>query len=253
MCNRSSMNGAGTADPVGGAATPPDAPTWRRDDAFSYQCRACGRCCHHKRIPLGPYDILRLARHLGLKTGEFLRRHVERDGPWLSATPDGACMFLDAGRCAVHADRPLACRVYPLGRWVTASGEETFRELRPHPQTEGRYGRDGTVAQYLERQGVAPYVAAADRLQALFYRLLDALQGVLPRRPELRAAAEAALLIPADSDGPPGFMEWLDADGVVARYCVDMGRAVPETVEAVLQAYIEAIDTWLKTTGGEAA
>lgn len=77
--------------------------------------------------------------------------------------------------------------MYPLGRWVTAGGVETFRTMRPHPQSAGICGQEDTVAGFLERQGVAPYLAAADRLQALFYRLFDALQGVLARmgpRPE---------------------------------------------------------------------
>jgi Fe-S-cluster containining protein len=224
-----------------------------RDSAFSYECRGCGRCCHHKRIPLGPYDVLRLARHAALTTGEFLRRHVATEGPWLASRPDGSCVFLDGGRCTVHPGRPLACRVYPLGRWVTADEVETFRTLRPHPQSEGRYGQEGTVAGFLERQGLMPYLDAVDRLQGLFYRLFDALQGVLPERPELREVAETALLAPTGGAGLPGFAEWLDADGVVTRYCQQQGRAVPGDIEAVLQLYIEAIDAWLKATEGEAA
>jgi len=230
-----------------------DAAHLVRDSAFNYECGACGRCCYHKRIPLGPYDVLRLARHGKLGTGEFLRRHVAPDGPWLASRPDGSCVFLDGGRCTVHADRPLACRVYPLGRWVAADEVETFRTLRLHPQSAGRYGQDGTVAGFLERQGLSPYFDAVDRLQSLFYRLFDALQGVLPARPELRQVTEAALLAPTDDAGLPGFAEWLDADAIVTRYCRQHGQAVPEDVEAVLQSYIEAIDAWLKTTGGEAA
>lgn len=218
---------------------------------FSYECRGCGRCCFNKRIPLGPYEVLRLARHASLATGEFLRRYVDHEGPWLASRPDGSCVFLVGGCCTVHTDRPFACRVYPLGRWVSARGEETFRELRPHPQSEGRYGQEGTVAGFLERQGAAPYLAAADRLQALFYRLFDAVQGVLPQRPDLPVAVPEAWRTRA-VDGDPAFVEWLDADGIVARYCHAQGRPVPETIDAVHDTYFEAIDAWLETTGGQA-
>ncbi len=224
-----------------------------RESAFSYQCRGCGRCCHHKRIPLAPYDILRLSRHLGLGTGEFLHRYTERDGPWLRVTDDGGCVFLDGGRCSVHADRPFACRVYPLGRWVTAQGMETFHELPAHPQSAGTYGRDGTVSQFLERQGAFDFMAAADRYQALFYRLFEVLHQKLPGHPDVAAAVPAALLDCASEAGDPAFMEWLDADGIVERYCGRRGLAVPDTIDAVMQLHIEAMDDWLQTSTGDAS
>lgn len=232
------------------AAGPLVAPVYRRDDAFSYHCGACGRCCHGKRIPLGPYDILRLARHFGLMSGEFLRRHAEREGPWLRTTEDGVCVFLEAGHCTVHADRPLACRVYPLGRWVTAAGEETFRELPPHPETEGRYGRDSTVAEFLRRQGAPPYLEAVDRYQALFYRLFDALQAESPGRQELAGVVPEMLGQAAGEGEDPRFVEWLDADGMVGRYCDTHQLPVPEAIDSVVEMHIQAIDEWLNSTTG---
>jgi len=250
-CDRVSAGAPSLA--VGGyvtAAGPSTAPVYRRADRFSYHCGACGRCCHGKRIPLGPYDILRLARHLGLKTGEFLQRYAEHAGPWLRATGDGACVFLDAGCCTVHADRPLACRVYPLGRWVTAGGEETFGELPPHPETEGRYGRDGTVAQYLLRQGAPPYLEAVDRYQALFYRLFDALQAELPGRQDLLGVVPEMFGRAAGEGEESCFVEWLDADGAVARYCEKHELSVPDDIDRVMDMHIQAIDEWLHSTTG---
>ncbi len=222
-----------------------------RSSAFSYECRACGRCCHHKRIPLGPYDVLRLARHVGLTTGEFLRRHLDREGPWLAFSPDGSCAFLDDGHCTVHAARPFACRVYPLGRWVTADGEETFQELSPHPQSAGSYGRDGTVAEFLERQGAMPYIAAADLIQKLFYRLFHVLQEVLPQQPDLLTATPEYLFNTNDPNGQSGFAEWLDVDRIAVSYHLERGQAVPDAIETVLQSYVAALDAWLTTTEGE--
>src|ERR1019366_8586782 len=121
-----------------------------RKSAFSYQCNACSRCCHNKAIRVGPYEILRLARRLGMTTTEFIARHTEAGGTLLRMRDenDRACIFLDDKGCSVHPDRPLACRLYPLARWVDPDGRESFGHLTPHPKTEGIYGTGGAGADY---------------------------------------------------------------------------------------------------------
>ncbi len=229
-----------------------DAAILGADSAFSYQCKACGRCCHHKRIQVGPYEILRLARNRRLSTTELARQYIEDDGPWLRVNADGSCIFLEAGRCSVHADRPLACRVYPLGRWVDAEGRESYRRVRPHPQSEGIYGAAGVLREYLDRQGALPYMAAGDRYQALFYRLLDALQKALPARPGLAAATCGAMTARHAANGLPDFMEWLDVDAVVAHYCREHGLPLPESIDAAMALHIAAVDHWLHSLEGQA-
>ncbi len=71
----------------------------------------------------------------------------------LRTREDRSCVFLDERGCSVHPDRPLACRLYPLARWVDPDGNESFGHLEPHPQTAGVYGDKGTVADYLAAQG----------------------------------------------------------------------------------------------------
>ena len=221
----------------------------RQDTPFSYQCNGCGRCCYHKRIQVNPYEILRLARNLGISTGDFVRRHLERNGPYLRATDDGACIFLDGKQCSVHADRPLACRTYPLGRRVSATGEETFVELAPHPQTEGVYGQDGSIGAFLTRQGAYPYMEVADRYQALFYRMFDALQPAFESAPELAESVPSAML---SGDDTPAFMEWLDVDQIVGHYCDKQRLEIPENPASKAELHIAAIDIWLDgLTGGK--
>ncbi len=45
---------------------------------------------------------------------------------------------------------------YPLARWISPDGDESFGHLTPHPQTAGIYGTRGTVDDYLTSQGLAP-------------------------------------------------------------------------------------------------
>src|SRR5215470_9862277 len=101
-----------------------------RSEAFDYVCRRCLKCCHHQRIQLNPYELARLARNLGLTTTEFRAAWTEHgDGLALRQTETGACVFLGSEGCTVHPDRPLVCRLYPLGRHVSADGSEAFSRI----------------------------------------------------------------------------------------------------------------------------
>ena len=223
-----------------------------RESAFSYRCNGCSQCCHYKRIQTNPYEVLRLSRNKGLTTGEFTRRYLESKGPYLKMAGDGACAFLDGRRCSVHADRPLACRIYPLGRWVSAEGEETFRELQPHPKTAGVYGEEGTVADFLDTHGAQIFMHASMQYQTLFYRLFDALRLALPQHETVAEQAQDAMFT-RDAGGVSAFMEWLDVDSTVTRYCAEHCLAVPTALDAIVKVHILAIDQWLDRLSGEIA
>ena len=73
---------------------------------------------------------------MGLTTTEFFARHTEAGGTVLRTKEDRSCVFLDERGCGVHPDRPLACRIYPLARWVDPDGKIVERHLhhtKPHP------------------------------------------------------------------------------------------------------------------------
>ncbi len=124
--------------------------------AFSYECNRCTRCCRDKRIRVNPYETYRLARALGLSTTAFLARHTTAQGTELARTNDGRCVFLGPEGCTVHADRPLVCRLYPLGRHVRDGEPDRFHHLEPHPESEGVFGESGTVGDCAASQGASP-------------------------------------------------------------------------------------------------
>ena len=125
------------------------------DTEIQFRCHrgiACfNACCRDLSQVLTPYDVLRLARGLGLRTGELLRRHTAcRIGPGsglpvVSLVPgdpvERTCPFLLPSGCRVYPDRPSSCRTYPLMRAVrrnraTGRLSEEFlllRELAEHP------------------------------------------------------------------------------------------------------------------------
>mgnify|MGYP001241418207 CR=1 FL=1 len=222
-----------TVEPAPGATCDGDVPL-RRGSAYSYRCRACNKCCRDKIIPVSPYEIFLLARHLDLDTTAVIARHTEAGGTVLQVEADNVCVFLGERGCAVHPARPLACRIYPLGAHIDADGDETFSRLEPHPATAGVYGRDGTVADYLAAQGVAPFMDAHARYAELHARMMEIL--LAADDAEAQAYDEARAALPVSESGRAA-SDWLDIDkmlGAAAR------NVVPETVVTRHIAAIEA-------------
>jgi Fe-S-cluster containining protein len=212
----------------------------RRDSPFSYACHACNRCCRNKAIRVSPYEILRLARYLGLSTTVFIERHTEAGGTVLRARENGDCGFLGERGCSVHPDRPLACRIYPLARWVAPDGSESFGHLTPHPKTEGVYGKSGTVQDYLDQQCLEPFLEMSERYGKLYQRMVELLEKLDPeelgRRPERRAAIDE---LPA---GTLASM-WVDIDATIAGANAS-NRDLYVSIEESIDLHIEAIEAW---------
>ncbi|MCK7503851.1 MAG: YkgJ family cysteine cluster protein [Desulfobacterales bacterium] len=144
-------------------------------DRFAFDCNpgvACfNACCRDLSQALTPYDVLRLTRGLGLRTGEFLRRYTAcRIGPGsglpvVSLVPgdpvERTCPFRAPSGCRVYRDRPSSCRTYPLMRAVRrdratgrlsggvhAAARAALRRVRSGPDADpGRMdGRAGARA-----------------------------------------------------------------------------------------------------------
>jgi Fe-S-cluster containining protein len=143
------------------------------EGAFSYVCNRCGLCCRDKVITLSPYDVIRIARAAGITTGAAVARYTMRRGSLLRFLADGRCAALEGPHCTIHPGRPLACRLYPLGL-ERASGSdgagyvERFVQLEPAARSLGVYGAGGTIAEFLDVQGVRPYLDAV----AFYYPLI---------------------------------------------------------------------------------
>ena len=194
---------------------------------FSYACTRCSRCCVNKLIQVNPYELARLAGRLGLTTGEFRARFT--DGARLNVDGDGRCVFLEAEGCSVHSDRPLVCRLFPLGRVVDEDGQVSFRRPDFEPGAAGVFGTDATVADYVEAQGAAPFIAAADAYFRWYLRARRADEG--PR---------------AD---PGGGSDLLDMDEQVAGWCLARDEEEPHGVEARFRLHLEILDHYLDEGG----
>ena len=186
------------------------------------------RCCRDKRIRVNPYETYRLARALGLSTTAFLARHTAAQGTELARTGDGRCVFLGANGCTVHADRPLVCRLYPLGRHVADGEPDRFHHVEPHPESEGVFGHTGTVADYLAAQGAAPFMHAAD----VYLDVVAVLAATLVTLDGAPLAADDDLTT-----------AWLDVDAVLAQD----GAPAPANADEAMALHGAALMRWART------
>ena len=135
----------------------------RPTDVLALTCTRAGTCCHGKAVWLHPYEVARLARGRGMTPRDFADRHSEGgirlkfDGPPGYRGLPACSQYDPAAGCRAHADRPLACRLYPLGR--------------ERQGTEIRYVHDGKIlpcfagcpdVAHLPQLTVADYLAGQD-------------------------------------------------------------------------------------------
>ncbi len=213
-----------------------DGRVMSRDSDFSYECRICCRCCHGKGIQVNPYETMRLAECLGISTSDFREKYLINQFLRHKDNSD-ACVFLDITGCMVHRDRPLVCRLYPLGRARLENGEEIFFKVNPHPESEGVYGQASTVDQFLLSQDVEPFI----RAEKEYLELIKKLAGAALDLKETENLSNTSS--PAEFDDS----RWiLDPDPVLNRYCEFKGIRFPATSRDKLEIHLQALFAWVE-------
>ena len=157
------------------APSPVVPETFGGDREIHFRCHrgvSCwNACCSSIDIALTPYDILRLKNHLALDSGTFLRQYTlpyEMEpggiaGVKLKPVEGGtACPFMRPEGCSVYANRPTACRYYPVAllsmrKQGEASDNDSYALVKePHCRGHDEC-RAVTVDAYRREQGVVAY------------------------------------------------------------------------------------------------
>jgi Fe-S-cluster containining protein len=94
-------------------------------------------------VRLADEEITRLAAFKGLDEFEFIQQFTrlrnDRRGLCLKDQPDGACVFLENGNCAVQPVKPRQCREFP-NLWNFPGFEKICRAI-PREVSEAEYQR----------------------------------------------------------------------------------------------------------------
>ncbi|MEA5113143.1 MAG: YkgJ family cysteine cluster protein [Geobacteraceae bacterium] len=214
-----------------------------RQSSFGFSCCRCIACCRFKKIQLNPYEIARLARNRGISTTEFIARYTTNSGTILKFGNDGTCIFLNAEGCSVHPDRPLVCRLYPLGRHVHYPTEETFSLIETDEGCKGVFHGNGAIELYLEEQGAGPFMHAADLYLDLLWQLLEMLQDRELEPCQSETVIDTVRAV-ADTGAGGHDLSRIDMDRAVADYCRQSGIPVPKDLEKKMVMHIKAVREW---------
>ncbi|MCH3881693.1 YkgJ family cysteine cluster protein [Tenacibaculum aquimarinum] len=88
-------------------------------------CSRSGTCCFGKDVMLNPWELLNFSKEKKITPRAFRDLYTEFggiqllfDGKTDKKGQKSCSQYLENAGCSVHLGRPLACRLYPLGRQI---------------------------------------------------------------------------------------------------------------------------------------
>nr|WP_320119778.1 YkgJ family cysteine cluster protein [uncultured Marinifilum sp.] len=153
-------------------------------DKLPLSCSRTGNCCFGKVIYLNPWELFHLAKEKKQSQKEFRDLYSDFGGIRLKFNGkigykgQHACsQYVDNFGCDVHLGRPLACRLYPLGRQVQSEqvkymyqGDE-FPCLEPCPEVVDL--KQMQVGEYLQGQKTDAFETAQDAYLEMMQNIAD--------------------------------------------------------------------------------
>ena len=154
------------------------------EDKLPLTCSRKGTCCHGNLVMLNPWELACLAGEKKITPREFRDQYCESGGIRLRF--DGkagwqgkkACsQYVDNFGCSVHVGRPLACRLFPLGRQIQSESLSYMYQGNVFPCLDGCPEVTGlpqlTVAEYLKGQQTEAFEMAQNEYLQLMQSLAD--------------------------------------------------------------------------------
>ena len=113
-------------------------------DILPLTCTRTGTCCHGNQVFLNPWELARLAHEKGISAADFRNNYCDDGGILLrfngkvDKRGKSACsQYIDNFGCSVHVVRPLACRLFPLGRQIQHGKAEYIFQGEQFPCLNG--------------------------------------------------------------------------------------------------------------------
>ena len=113
------------------------------NDNLPLTCTLEGTCCFGNNVYINPWEIYNLSKGLKIQPQDFIHFHTTDGGIKLAfkgkyeKPSKKSCNLYDEKKgCSVHHHRPLACRLFPLGRRIQSNKTSYFFEGKNHPCLE---------------------------------------------------------------------------------------------------------------------
>ncbi|WP_316898214.1 YkgJ family cysteine cluster protein [Pseudodesulfovibrio indicus] len=163
-------------------------PELEEGKTYCFKCypgiKCFNACCSDLDMVLTPYDVLRMRAALDMNSVDFLRVHAtgmhapDTNFPVFKFKMlDNAartCAFVTEEGCRIYADRPGACRMYPLGRATRPDGkggvQEQFFIVREDHCMGFLEKDEWTGESWKQDQGFKDYTAFNDRYMNILSR-----------------------------------------------------------------------------------
>jgi uncharacterized protein len=151
-------------------------------DKLPLTCSRTGTCCHGNAVMLNPWELVCLANEKKITPREFRDLYCEFGGIrlWFNGkagwNEKQACsQYIDNFGCSVHLGRPLACRLFPLGRQIQSEEVNYIHRGTEFPCLKGcpevAELPHMTVEEYLKDQ-------ITDQLEKVQDEYLDLMQNI---------------------------------------------------------------------------
>ena len=103
-------------------------------------CTREGSCCHGNQVLLNPWELALLASHNKLTSRDFKNTFTEDGGIRLKFNgkenkylKKSCSLYSGEIGCSSHENRPLACRLFPIGRQIQENKSAYFFEGEQFP------------------------------------------------------------------------------------------------------------------------
>lgn len=154
------------------------------NESLPLTCSRKGTCCHGNQVLLNPWELACLAHEKNMSASEFRVAFCIQGGSVLHFNGEkdqrgkAACgLYIENFGCSVHTARPLACRLFPLGRQVQHEKAVYIFQGTTFPCLNGCSEvldlPKITVADYLEGQETADFELAQDAYLEIMQNLAD--------------------------------------------------------------------------------
>jgi Fe-S-cluster containining protein len=147
-------------------------------------CSRAGTCCFGKAVMLNPWELLNLSIEKKSTPKEFRDLYCDFGGIQLrfdgkkdKKGQKSCSQYIDSIGCSVHQGRPLACRLYPLGRQIQFDTAHYIYEGDKFPCltdcSEVLKLPKLSVSGYLKGQKAAPFERAQDAYLVVMQNIAD--------------------------------------------------------------------------------
>ena len=153
-------------------------------DSLPLTCSRTGTCCHGKTVHVNPWELATIAKAKKLSTQDFVNQFCDWGGIKLKfegavgyKNQNSCSQYIEDFGCSVHEGRPLACRLYPLGRQIQNQQVHYIHEGKEFPCLEGcpvvtdlpKF----TVEEYLQDQSTKTFEKGQDNYLEVMQQLAD--------------------------------------------------------------------------------